>query len=446
MAKSPRINRRLRRSPLLGQLNSRRIHHLITSRYVHPPKNLPISIITHKKQEQFLGFRFWDLPSEIRSDILSRLPVWSIFCCRCVSKAFRNSVTNSLFIQLFIQRPPPTSFIILSDLQNLFQIDSCDAPSIHISSAARGLLENYTGRWVKLGCSTKLVNSCNGFVCLYNFRRVIIPKVHQYWVCNPVLGEFVLIPPLPSTDHDYQIAYYFGFSPKTKEYKILHLGLGLGLGSAKSRMAWVYTIGKNSSWKVIEDVPSSDPRRPNFDPFLNGSVHWISNSSASSELIYSFDFDKDEFQPVPPPIHLDVKYMNKISWINVLVLKGCLCLCYVFEGNVFEAWVMNEYGKKESWAKRFTIDIKFYCGLELSDHKQKPIGFTNCGDMALQDCPSGSLFCYSPEKKGFKEININGISSNFQVVPHSPSFASLRDVIQGTQLKVEIIHASTQTP
>lgn len=286
---------------------------------------------------------------------------------------------------------------------------------------------------IQLNHKVELVNSCNGFLCLYSGS----PTLPKYFVCNPILGELETLPPPPSPKSGGQYLGYsgFGFCPKAKRYRIVRFVL-----QSNKMVAEVYTLGKQS-WRIIENTASnsnSKPRGPSFDPFVNGALHWITDSSRSSELIYSFDMDSKKFQPVLPPSHLGNDYVKKISWINVGALGSSLSLCYAFEGAIFEVWVMNDYGVRDSWTKRFAIDVSSYCGLRLENYR--PIGFMSNGDMWLA-CNSGSLVSYSPRKRSFKDINMHGIRSKIEAVPHIRSFVSLRDAFRGKGLEFRNIKA-----
>ena len=121
------------------------------------------------------------------------------------------------------------------------------------------------------------------------------------------------------------------------------------------------------------------------------------------------------------------------------VLEGCLCLCYVYEGVLFDVWLMKDYGLKESWTKKFTIDIIFYCGVRLGD-QHRPIGFTKHGDMWLKsDADPYSLISFSPKTGSFTVFDIGGITARFEATPHVLSFISVRDIVNvNSYLKFEI--------
>ena len=271
-----------------------------------------------------------------------------------------------------------------------------------------------------------LVNSSHGLLCL---RASGYPSL--YYVCNPLLGEILTLPPPPTPSSRYLRFSAFGFDPLNKRYKILQLVMKPN----NKMVAELYQLG-DEKWRVIGNASSSATARPNsaFDPSLNGALHWVTDDSTRiSELICSFDLHTNEFKSVAPPSHFDADYVNKVSGISVGVLKGCLCLCYVNGDAKFETWLMQEYGVQESWTKRFSIDIKSYCGLRLED-KHRPIGFTTYGDMWLKadsdsDSDSHCLVSYSAERGTFKVIDVGGTSSNMEATPHVLSFVSLKDIV-----------------
>ncbi|XP_061357259.1 F-box protein At3g07870-like [Gastrolobium bilobum] len=407
-------------------------------------------------------------------DIMLKLSPRSIIRCSCVCTSLRNLVTDSRFQHLFSSQAP-TSVVVFSPIQRLlcllssplsnhassysyssspssrfaFQSSSstcscCPSaidpiPPNHIHNHNHNHNHNQgiaiataTATATVTDCDRRrfitlpplllpmtLVNSSNGLLCLRASPSL-------YYICNPLLGEILCLPPAPIAPHEYLQFSAFGFDPHTKHCKILHLVL-----KSNTMVAKLYQLG-DETWSVIENASSARPNSV-FDPSLNGALHWITDAPHVSELICSFDLQSNEFKSVAPPSHFDVGYVNKISGLCVGVLKGCLCLCYVNEGARFETWLMEEYGVKESWTVAFSIDIHSYCGLRL-DNEHAPIGFTSSGDMwFVADSDSGShcLVSYTAETGAFKIIDIGGITLKIEAAPHVSSFVSLKDIING---------------
>jgi F-box interacting protein len=274
-----------------------------------------------------------------------------------------------------------------------------------------------------------LINSSNGLLCLraYNHHS---PSL--YYICNPLLGEVLNVPPAPSASDQHLCFSAFGFHPNTKTFKILQL-----VSKSNKLVAELYQ-SDGTTWSVLPNPPSAKPK-PNssFDPSLNDALHWVTDGTIS-ELIYSFNLNTNEFKSMPCPSHFVDDYVSKISGMSVGVLKGCLCLCYVLEGARFETWLMEKYGVKESWRKAFSIDIKSYCGWSPQD-KHRPIGFNSCGDMWLRadsDSQSSSqcLVSFCPETGVFRHIDIGDAASNFQAkniqaTPQVLSYVSMKQML-----------------
>ena len=221
-------------------------------------------------QTSALGFNILDLPPQILSDILRKVPVYSIFSCRCVCKTFRNLLTDSYFARAFVSNAvkSPTSFVVVTEQLRLFSID-CESLSSNnrSSSTSRfGKIQNhsssstyksefdqihhqndvveekFTRRQVRLKNNMKLVNSCNEFLSLSTFDANMR---NIYYVCNPVLGEFLMLPPPPSSGNIFICYSAFGFDPESKQYKIIQL-----VPKADRFVAELYTLGENS-WRIF---------------------------------------------------------------------------------------------------------------------------------------------------------------------------------------------------
>ncbi|GFP95063.1 F-box/kelch-repeat protein at3g06240 [Phtheirospermum japonicum] len=385
-------------------------------------------------------FTLLELPVPIIYDILSRLPLADIFRSRCVCKMLLKLLKDPYFSKIHLSRAPTlrTNLILQehfgkwgavhffvfdlseSTLSSCSSID--DDQTIYCSSLSKRNSE-FSFRTNGL----TLVGSCNGLLCFYSNP----PSRPFYVICNPILGECIRLPQLtaPSMLYNYDNrSGFFGYCPRTKQYKIISFvdrSFADYLNSVYSRkiIVHIHTLGSDS-WRKVENAPC--PKRSPFDPFLNGALHWITDSEKPSELINSFELETEKFEFVAPPVHFNILYMNKVSWINVGVLRGCLCICYIYEDVLFDVWVMREYGVRESWAKEFGIDMKFYCKLRVED-LHRPVRFFGNGDMWFISS-AGSLVSFSPQKRTFKELRSIGIRRS-EVTIHNLSFISLKDVV-----------------
>ncbi|MFQ6645221.1 hypothetical protein Gotur_019469, partial [Gossypium turneri] len=173
-------------------------------------------------------------------------------------------------------------------------------------------------------------------------------KDDPFYVCNPILGEFITIQQ-PYKDRCISRFWGLGYSIATNQYKLLqsyYPTLELNYPTAE-----IYTIG-SGTWRSIGNTPTGSVSLP-FNAFLNGALHW-SKSSLGGEFINSFDFDTERFGIVPPPDHF--QELDKESGDTTTgVLGGCLFIIHLAISELFEIWVMKEYGVKESWTKQFVV-------------------------------------------------------------------------------------------
>ncbi|KAL3651506.1 hypothetical protein CASFOL_004508 [Castilleja foliolosa] len=396
-------------------------------------------MITEASTSSTPVFTLLDFPVPIIYDILSRLPLTDIFRCRCICKMLLKLLKDSYFskIHFALASTLRTNLILREnfgrwDALHFFTFDlsestlpSCSSidgdQTIYCSTSSERNSE-FTFRTNGL----TLVGSCNGLFCFYSNP----PSRPFYVICNPILGECIRLPQIitPSMLYNYENRLgFFGCCPRTKQYEIISFvdrtsADYINSVYARKVIVHIHTLGSDS-WRTIEDVPC--PKRSPFDPLLNGSLHWITDSEKPSELITSFELGTEKFDFVAPPSHFNSLYMNKVSWINVGVLRGCLCLCYIYEDVLFDVWVMREYGVRQSWTKEFGIDMKFYCQLRVED-LHRPLRFFGNGDMCFVSS-AGTLVSFSPKKRTFKELRL--IGSRREVSLHNLSFISLKDIV-----------------
>ncbi|GAU14776.1 hypothetical protein TSUD_204250 [Trifolium subterraneum] len=401
-----------------------------------------------------------DIPIHVLFDIMLKLPAVSLIRCYSVCSKFKSIVSDSSFQQSYFSKAP-ISFVVLSDRNHLTCIDSsqtlnpnssdhhgssCMAmqlqqqqPSTSSSDSKRTktitttptpILHHHhqSSRFVSFQFHKRmnLINSSKGLLCL---RASNHHSHSHYYICNPLLGEVLTVPPAPSPSDQHLCFSAFGFHPKTKTFKILQL-----VSKSNHLVAELYQSNSGgTTWSVIPNAPSAKPKaNSSFDPELNDALHWVTDGGIS-ELIYSFDLNSNKFKSMPCPSHFINEYVSKISGMSVGVLKGCLCLCYVVEGTRFETWLMDKYGVKESWRMAFSINIKSYCGWNPQD-KHRPIGFNSCGDMWLiadSDSHSSSqgLVSFSPETGVFRNVDIGGAASNIQATPQVLSYVTIKQML-----------------
>ncbi|XWS36713.1 hypothetical protein CRYUN_Cryun20dG0109500 [Craigia yunnanensis] len=152
----------------------------------------------------------------------------------------------------------------------------------------------------------------------------------------------------------------FGFSPTTKEYKLVEIvykrkrpRVSPHLAASNSFQAEVriLTLG-DSRWRSLGMEPYQFIRQPS-QVMVSGRLHWISQPGKYSmdNQFISFDLTAEQFQEVPKP---DCGSLDRCFY-KLLVLQGHFSAAASDASWGLEIWVMKEYNMKASWIKEFNI-------------------------------------------------------------------------------------------
>ncbi|XP_026436890.1 F-box/kelch-repeat protein At3g06240-like [Papaver somniferum] len=272
------------------------------------------------------------LPDELYIEIFIRFPAKSTFTCKCVSKTWFSIISKPDFAKLHLNfQINNNSRFILSGYDSKIQAsqiyiitkDSLFSTSIFYGEAV--VIQHYRTTFAD---SVRLLGSCNGWVCLqhYNFQAT---EFLCLW--NPTTKEYKRIPDSPYL-RSVQWPAYFCYDYKNDDYKLVYAG------NTPSFTVYVYTLRSNS-WNTLQTKLYS------FDNFngvlVNGALHWITETPS---IIVSFDISDESFKEIQLPEEI----IERASHMILKVLEGCLCVVLAVSN---KAWVVREYGVRESWTK-----------------------------------------------------------------------------------------------
>ncbi|XP_026429333.1 F-box/kelch-repeat protein At3g06240-like [Papaver somniferum] len=282
----------------------------------------------------------------------------------------------------------------------------------------------------------KLLGSCYGLVCL----RPTEPG-YEDSIClwNPSTKECKKVPDSPNHFSSFSegieiVLCGLGYDDKTNDFKVLRVAEvdsraecfedsnnfsetevctirpgsdQIEVSTRRSQSVFeIYSLRSNS-WKRCQITPYYFPGELKPGVMVNGALHWwaIKRNDDYEAVIY-FDFSDEVFKEVAklegPMLHdgevVDSEFENN----NVGVLGGCLCVLHKTFDQV-DVWVMQEYGVKESWTKRFTITqdsiIETSALRLISDFEDGSILFST----------DDSLVYYDPNRKrGTRKLRIPG--------------------------------------
>ncbi|XP_057784911.1 F-box protein CPR1-like isoform X2 [Salvia miltiorrhiza] len=296
---------------------------------------------------------FKNLPPEIISEILLRLPVVSIPISKCVCKRWLHLLESDDFIKSHFARSAP-ALVVVGDSGRLkvFELES----ELELDLESHDPLTKYDFPYHR----GKIKSSVNGLLvlmkCVYDGVKV---SLNMLYVCNPITREVIKL----NVPSDSQLstskvsAFGFGASRITGRYKMVCVKLKPYDDKLDCH---VYTLG-TGSWRRLEGNPYNYHRGPGA--FVNGNLHWIATIGEDSSWISYFDLETECFSFFKaPPYH--AQGLPFIRERSVSALSGCLWFSeestkYENDGRQCELviWIMKEYGVDESWSKEYVIPL-----------------------------------------------------------------------------------------
>ncbi|XP_026441346.1 F-box protein At3g07870-like isoform X2 [Papaver somniferum] len=147
-------------------------------------------------------------------------------------------------------------------------------------------------------------------------------------------------------------------------------------------------------------------------------------SETSSEVIFSFDISNEIVvnMPLPEDIMLPKDYTGEVTK-NVGVWGDCIGLAIFWDPVRIDVWVMQEYGVKESWIRKYTT-TRLPARLQLQEIPfWKPQWCFNNGEI-LVDC-GRQILLYEPKTGRVTSVVIPDITMGRSRESYVESIVSL---------------------
>ncbi|CAL2240188.1 unnamed protein product [Prunus armeniaca] len=331
------------------------------------------------------------LPPEILIDILSRLPINSICCMRCVSKAFLKTVDDLFVATMHMQRHfLTTCSTTTTEVPRLVFLD--ERPFLRyallypLKYDGHDLLTKSKQAIVSYFGSRRCFYSAAFVFCnLFGFTRrscfIGLNLERSCLLVNPFKGEVLMLPSVsdvqvPSNslcDVDW---YGMGFDNITNSFKIVRVST-----NKKDYLAAEVLVFGTSSWRELPTVPPCFPTCKSA--YAHGDMHWLVRGDDGSVRILSFDFQKEEFYLTPPLASLGKK-QDLWKFLHLLNFKGYLALVNLsslenrhmktWEIKFVEIWGMKNDNNNE-WVLYYKLDSED----DLFAHL-KPTSLSKCGE------------------------------------------------------------------
>ncbi|KAM7280338.1 hypothetical protein ACFE04_007472 [Oxalis oulophora] len=302
--------------------------------------------------------RLSDLPIEILSHILAKVPVESLFFnCQFVSKIWHTVVNCPRFaITHLVNQVPEKSQLVTCDFSNH---GVCSR--MHLVNQINSSNDLVSFEYEMTTIFNGYRKSLNYFVCqgIFIFLRVLKPPI----LFNPFTREFIELPELsPPPMIMSQLfrhpgeAYGLGFDFKSRVHKVVAFVVN---GVRRIYNAQVLTLvsGALSSWREIcTDIPECvDPKTI---VTTRGYMHWLCTQmidEINEDVLLSFNVEKEEFGLTNFP-------KLKTSYTGGLYLsywKQSLAAVYFL--TKAECWIEVWLLKNGKWNKEFKsreMDLK----------------------------------------------------------------------------------------
>lgn len=300
------------------------------------------------------------LPHELVMEILSRLPVQYLFRFSCVSKTWLQSITQDPhFAKLHFDR----------SLHSKKVNPSSNCSTLVEQSNSLVMALDYTGSDILIQFDLPfppkkryvLCGFCNGMLCYAckDYKHVYI------W--NPLTRDYITIPcpPMPPDrfpNHHYKSTKFgFGYDPGRNEYKVICVYREADLKNLFHyyTQVSVFTLGLNSSWRIVVDdlqyflgFGSGDKKRV---PSVNGVFYWLAHKLGvdSFDRIVGFDVRDEVFTDLLSLT--DIDFNDTSGFYKIGEVHGLCSRLLEFFCTDVQVWQLRKRGDSRSWTKLLRV-------------------------------------------------------------------------------------------
>ncbi|XP_010476927.1 PREDICTED: putative F-box protein At1g30930 [Camelina sativa] len=366
---------------------------------------------------------FDSLPDDLLIKILSKLPAKSIGRCRCVSKLWkslalmRSGFHRDDFTDLYLTRrskatcrrlligvkkPQDGEWSFYSTLQP--QNHPCKKSSLVVSSAADFHIKFSKGI-SKYNCSYT-----SGLIYFHDMRIPREDKDVKHVICNPLTGQYMILPELRGgVSHRYSYSY-LGFDPIDKEFKVLFMTTREFVASSGTDH-YILTLGTGElRWRKIQCPFTHEPLWERV--CINGVLYYLAlDTNGWSYVIVSFDVRSEKFKLVNLNCSYDRRFNGMINY------KGKLCGIYLDydDDGGFPVKLSIKFLEKREWSSYVYSLSTDQSEIVNVKRNLSVVGVTASGDIVLSTDSASNpfyVFYFNPERNTLQTVEMQGVGDD----------------------------------
>ncbi|KAK6158479.1 hypothetical protein DH2020_005793 [Rehmannia glutinosa] len=340
-----------------------------------------------------------ELPNDLFTEVLVRLPLKDIFISRCVCRAWNTLITTPYFTSYYANNSPFTSIILTQD--------NCNRTSFFLLEFGKN------GDFIQTPIKPKLpeiaetdsrvsiIGSCDGSIFLLHRRGSRDGSIDNMYLCNPLFERCVKIAEdrlvnSPCGVFEYKVCYI----PSTNSYKLLKFRYhGGSLKEAK-----IFTVGVDKDWRNLED-PFTFLEYWSEGVCFNGAYHWVADNE-NLDNICTFDLLEEKCSGIPKPPGL-LPFLSET--VSLTILNDRLSVVDYSDCSQMNIWTMDKYGVAESWFRNIILLKHHPRNSDLE--RFLPIAILPNGNIIFYEMYSLRIYFFSLEEKKCSRIKLRGVDN-----------------------------------
>ncbi|KAM7280391.1 hypothetical protein ACFE04_007525 [Oxalis oulophora] len=320
-------------------------------------------------------------PDEVVMEILSKLPIKSLFQAKSVCKRWNELTLGNYFIHLVklslsnINNPP----MLLAEVSDCYSTQQQQQHQQQHHSLILSCVDDHHSRGGGvthlsldfLQDRVKIMASCNGLLCCSSIRDMGV-----FYVCNPLTRTFTMLPRIIFNPNNNDNTNPFVVVPDTEiilvglahnlltdRFYVVVVAFHKLLGHLRDGplMCWIFD-SHDSSTNVWKNIPTFVDQEESFTHMSGTRVVYVSGAlhclSSKAPRVHALDLERQRWTKISLP--QEIRY-GRGNRFYLLELDGCLSLIQI-SNTLMKTWVMNDYVMEE-WKIVEEVSLKCIRGM-----------------------------------------------------------------------------------